>query len=53
MLNVVEKIRKIQQLFLNGNKAKDREHLNIPKALGYKGSVNKSMIELIERNFYK
>lgn len=47
------RIPRIQQLFLNGNKAKDREHLNIPKALGYKGSVNKSMIELIERNFYK
>lgn len=47
------RIPRIQQLFLNENIIEDRRYEDIPKSLGYRGSIAKSMVKLIDEVFDK
>lgn len=51
ILRLLFRIPLIQQLFLNDNRIEERKYYNIPKLLGYRGSIAKSMIKLLEREF--
>lgn len=51
ILRLLFRIPRIQQLFLNDNRIEERKYEDIPKSLGYRGSIAKYMIKLVERAF--